>query len=281
MWPHLLIECESAKIPVRLVNARMSPRSRRRYERFRDWIRPIYSKLNAVAVQEKADAEIWETLGVERGRISVVGSLKFDTQIGRMPAKRQEFSEMLEACAGEKSVVLAASTHVGEEVIIGRAVRAVGGFFLCVPRHAERRAEVRAALELEGFEVILRSDFHPPRTPDACCLVVDTTGELSDWTAHADGVVIGKSFLGVGGQNPAEAILASKPLIFGPHMENFQPLASTLVKTGGACRVEGEAELAAALKRHVVRADEGMARAASQLLARHEGAMGRTLELLI
>lgn len=281
MWPNLLVECERGDIPVSLVNARMSPRSRGRYERFRNWIRPIFSKLDAVAVQEEASAGIWELLGVEKERITVAGSLKFDPGSGAKPTRREEFATMLDVCAGGRPVILAASTHPGEEILIGRVVRKLGYFFLCVPRHAERRAQVKADLEDLGCEVVLRSEFRPPEDRSCSCLVVDSTGELCDWTAHADVVVIGKSFLGEGGQNPAEAIVAGKLLVFGPHMENFEPLASNLVAAGGAERVADHAELEKLLDAFVGRDCSGMTVAARQVLARHDGAMQRTLDLLV
>lgn len=280
MWPNLLTECGKSGIPVRLVNARMSPRSRSRYERFASWIRPIYSKLDAVVVQEEEHAAIWEVLGVRADRISVAGSLKFDPGSGKKPAQREEFAEMLAGCVAGRPVVLAASTHAGEEALIGRAVRDGGGFLLSVPRHAERRHEVAAALEAEGFDVVLRSRFRVPEDPSSACLVVDSTGELRDWTAHADAVVIGKSFLGVGGQNPAEAIQARKPLLYGPHMENFEPLVTRLVEQGGARRVEAD-DLSGAIKECLGGSADEMTAAAARVLSRHEGATGRTLEVLI
>ncbi len=103
-----------------------------------------------------------------------------------------------------------------------------------VPRHAERRAEVCSALTEAGFQVTLRSAFTSPPPAEKQAFVIDTTGELATWTCHADVVIIGKSFLSVGGQNPAEAILAGKPLILGPHMENFQPLTDDLLRAWGA-----------------------------------------------
>ena len=280
MWPNLMLECARRGVPTRLVNARMSPRSKRRYRKMADWVRPIFSKLDWVAVQEADDAEIWALLGV--ADVKVTGSMKFDPGAGAMPAPREDFENMLAACAQERPVVLAASTHDGEEEMIGRAVRDAGGFYLCVPRHAERRAEVKAALESEGFEVVLRSAFREPINAEKCALVVDSTGELRDWTASADVVVIGKSFLGIGGQNPAEAILAEKPLVFGPHMENFEPLASRLVDSGGAQRAAGESELVGILKKHIAEAGRSSAgtSAAKSVLDGHRGATARILDLL-
>src|SRR5690606_5411998 len=135
------------------------------------------------------------------------GSLKFDPGAAQRPARRDEFAAMIEAFGAGRPVVLAASTHAGEDAWIGSAVREASSeaLYVTVPRHAERREEVRSELEAAGFEVVLRSSFRRPVEPARACLVVDSTGELRDWTAHADAVVIGKSILGFGGQNPAEA----------------------------------------------------------------------------
>jgi len=280
MWPNLMLECAKRELPVCLVNARMSPRSRGRYEKFASFVRPVFSKLDWVAVQESDDVKAWSLLGVDD--VKVAGSMKFDPGAGATPLKRDDFALMIDACAQGRPVVLAASTHVGEEELIGRAVREAGGFFLCVPRHAERRLEVKEALEAEGFEVVLRSSFRNPGDPASCTLVVDSTGELRDWTASADVVVIGKSFLGIGGQNPAEAILAGKALVFGPHMENFEPLASRLVDTAGARRVAGESELRAALLDWISKPNSysSGSKAAKAVLDGHRGATGRILDLL-
>ncbi|MGC4015266.1 MAG: glycosyltransferase N-terminal domain-containing protein [Luteolibacter sp.] len=283
-WPHLLLLANRAGIPVRLVNARMSPRSRRRYAKFAAWIRPVFSLLDRVGVQEPADAAIWQELGVAAGKVSVTGSLKFDPGTGGLPAKREEFSGMLAAFGGSRQIFLMASTHAGEELLLAEAVREVAPDALpvIVPRHAERRAEVAADLSAAGFEVVLRSTFTSPKDPDRACLVVDSTGELRDWTAHADVVVIGKSFLGIGGQNPCEGVLAGKPVVFGPHMENFEPLASDLVASGGCLRAGGAEELPGALSRALhpeAALREGVA-AAKAVLLRHEGATARTASLL-
>lgn len=281
-WPHLLRACRRRNIPVRLVNARLSPRSSRRYRRFAAWVRPVFGHLDFVAIQEPADVAVWEALGVDREKIHATGSLKFDPGSGPRPATRPEFQEMLGAFGRGRRIVLAASTHHGEEAAFANAARAADPAALpvIVPRHAERRREVTADLERAGFEVILRSRFHPPIHPQNACLVVDSTGELRDWTAHAEVVVIGKSFLATGGQNPAEAILARRPLVFGPHMENFQPLASRLVTAKGCLQVGSLADLATAIRRALGPDAAGLAENAATLLASHEGATLRILDLL-
>jgi 3-deoxy-D-manno-octulosonic-acid transferase len=283
-WPHLLLACRKRGIPVSLVNARMSPRSARRYRKFAAWVRPVFSMLEAVAVQEAEDAGIWRELGVAPERIHHTGSLKFDPGSGPRPTRRPEFQEMLDAF-GNRRVVLAASTHAGEHAFIAAAIReaAPDALPVIVPRHAELRAEVRADLERAGFEVVLRSRFQMPgaKGHHRHVLVIDSTGELRDWTAHADVVVIGKSFLATGGQNPAEAILAGKPVVFGPHMENFEPLAGRLVAEKGCIRANDKDALSAAITSALDPAvAASLAAAASRVLSRHEGATRRIIALL-
>lgn len=283
VWPHLLLASRARSIPVRLVNARMSPRSARRFARFAAWLRPIYRLLDAVAIQEPADAAIWETLGIPRQKIHDTGSLKFDPGSGELPTPRPEFQKILDAFGANRPVVLAASTHAGEEAWIAKAIRAADPTALAVivPRHAERRAEVKAELENAGFEAVLSSKFAPPHQSEAACLVVDTTGELRDWTAHARAVIIGKSFLSTGGQNPCEAILAGKPVICGPHMENFQPLVSRLIATGGALVANDSEELARAILTALdPQKSQVLTQHATALLAHHAGATQRIIALL-
>jgi 3-deoxy-D-manno-octulosonic-acid transferase len=284
-WPHLLLACRRRGIPVSLVNARMSPRSARRYRKFAAWLRPFFSMLDAVAIQETEDAEIWRVLGVPAERIHHTGSLKFDPTGGALPVRRTEFQEMLDLFGRNRRVVLAASTHAGEDMWIARAIfdAAPDALPVIVPRHAERREEVKAELEREGFDVVLRSRFQTPAANGdrRHAFVIDSTGELRDWMAHADVVIIGKSFLATGGQNPGEAIIAGKPVIFGPHMENFQPLADHLVAANGCIRAMDEVGLREAI---ITALDpskaESMTRNAASILQRHEGATKRIISLL-
>ncbi|MFT3990703.1 MAG: glycosyltransferase N-terminal domain-containing protein [Luteolibacter sp.] len=283
IWPNLLIACERRAIPVRLANARLSPRSSRRYRKTAAWVRPFFSKLSAVCIQEPADREIWEDLGISPEKIHLTGSLKFDPGSGHRPTQRPQFAEMLARFGSHRSIILAASTHDGEEEWIARAIRDAAPDLLpvIVPRHAERRAEISAALEREGFSVTLRSAFSPPQDLPRACFIIDSTGELGDWTAHADVVIIGKSFLATGGQNPGEAILARKPLITGPHMENFEPLCTRLLDVQGRLVAKDPAELSAAIRTALDPTQaQALTRNASTVLTPHDGATRRTLAVL-
>lgn len=285
VWPNLMSSCERRGIPVSLVNARMSPRSERRYRKLAPCLRPLFSLLRHVAIQEEEHREIWQWLGVGVDRIVCTGSLKFDP--GSHPAQpgSPEIAGILTSM-GDAPVLLAASTHPGEEVLLAKAMhRAVPEARLVIaPRHAERAEDCLAELVASGFRVMRRSHarmMDPPSGGGPLVLLIDTTGELREWIGHADVVLIGKSFRSRGGQNPAEAIMAGVPVVFGPHMENFEPLATRLLDQGGALRAEDPEEMVSAIC-HSLQPDRAraMAQAASACLRRHEGATRRMVDLV-
>ena len=284
LWPGLLDFADRKGIPVALVNARLSPRSARRYGRLRALAAPMLAQLKLVCVQVDEDIEVWSRLGVPPGVLEVTGSLKYDLDgDGALrSARRAEFEKMLAGFGSGRPVILAASTHSGEELLIAEAVRTIpGALAVVLPRHAERREAVRADLERAGFEVVLRSRFDPPGDLGKAVFVVDSTGEQRDWIAHADVVVVGKSFLARGGQNPVEAIAAGVPVVCGPHMENFEPLITELRERGGVesvFRASLEEGLRAVLdSAHNRRIRSNSARA---VLERHRGANVRVIERL-
>lgn len=285
LWPHLLLACRKRSIPVSLVNARMSPRSARRYRRFANWLRPFVSCLDTVAIQDAGDESIWIELGVDRKSIHLTGSIKFDPGSGPAPTQRAAFQNMLDAFGRDRPIVLAASTHAGEDAWIATAIHEANPQALptIAPRHAERRHSATKDLEAAGFKVSARSQFDSENIHDGSntAFLIDSTGELRDWTAHADAVVIGKSFLSDGGQNPAEAILARRPLIFGPHMQNFEPLATRLVAAGGCIRAMDHAQLVDAIRHALdpLKAKE-LTTNASSVLAAHMGATRRVIAVL-
>ena len=183
----------------------------------------------------------------------------------------------------DRPVVLLASSHSGEEAWVARALAGRPDLLLViVPRHAERRDDVREDLRGLGLECVFKTRFARPANPAKAVFIADTTGELRDWTAHADLVVIGKSILGRGGQNPTEAIAAGRPVLVGPHMENFEPLVSQLREGGGMVTIATEGELAREVSDLL--GDEERRRkmtgSAAKVLSGHEGACSRTVEAL-
>jgi len=282
VWPNLVVIARKRGIGVSLVNARLSPRSERRYTMVRRWVGEILCLLDPVGVQEPGDLARWRNLGVAPEHLYLTGSIKFDPAGAVVPQRRAEYAAMLEAFGVGRPVVLAASTHAGEEGWIGEAVARldVAALLVVVPRHAERRAEVKAELEAVGYEVVLRSEFAAPRGVGRACLLVDSTGELRDWTAHASAVVIGKSILGQGGQSPVEAVLAGVPVICGPHMENFEALLGLLDAAAAVIRIADQKGLEEALRQVLGGVAGGVAERAREVLGKHAGATRRSVEML-
>ncbi|MFC4993276.1 3-deoxy-D-manno-octulosonic acid transferase [Rubritalea tangerina] len=280
VWPNLLAMAHERRIPITVGNARLSPRSERRYQKVRGLVAPIFGLFDKVGVPDAADSERWQSIGVSRKAIEVTGSIKFDQAGAVAPRCRPEFQEMLDAFGRGRKVVMALSTHAGEEAMVAEAMLEEEGLCVIVPRHAERRDEVRGDLERLGYEVILRSQFRVPRNPESACFVIDSTGELRDWTAHADVAIIGKSFLGIGGQNPTEAVAAGVPVITGPDMSNFEPLVSMLREVGGIECLGSGAEIGEAVRRALSGACSQGVAAAQQVLELHQGATRRTVEAL-
>ena len=269
LWPNLIWQTHRLGIPLGLMNARLSPRSGRNLTKMKRYVSPFLELLDHVGVPEEEDLLRWQAIGVKSEATVLTGNVKFDPTGAALSKKRAEFSEMLDQFDGGP-VAMAISTFAGEEEYLDSAFREAGFQPVIVPRHAERREEVTRAL---GGKVILRSQFTTPEGGEA--FVIDSTGELRDWTTHADVVVIGKSFFEKGGQNPSEAILAGVPVIAGPHMANFEPLVSELKAAGGIQSVTTRDELISSLKK----IPNDQVAAARTVLEKHEGAMIRTITL--
>ena len=290
VWPNLVYAARARSIPVWLVNARLSPRSERRYGYVRPLVRPIFSMLDGAIVPEQDDVARWERLGINRSRIAAAGNIKYDTAGQEVPVKQIEcFASLLGKLAwSDAPVLLAASTHPGEEGVIASVYRELrnsvhGVKFIAVPRHAERAAEVEAELRELGLKTVRRSKLDGITDADADVLIVDTTGELRAWQHLATVVVVGKSFSGKGGQNPAEAVTAGKPVLFGPHMENFDSLVRQMLAAHGALQVADYAVLSVRL-RELFASDtmrSEMAAAGMKALKVHEGSTGRAVDILL
>lgn len=283
LWPNHARLCKKMGIPMVMLNARLSPRSEKRYAALRPITRLLFSYLSALASQNESDAARFARIGVNPSIISVTGSIKFDILNAAPPTPRPEFSNILRTLSAGKPVVLACSTHAGEELLIAEAARSIGAFPLIAPRHMERRAEIVRDLSSASFTPILRSSAAPLPSvpPENVCYVVDTTGELRDWTALANVAVIGKSFLADGGQNPVEAIAARVPVVVGPHMSNFADLVNLLLSKDAILTCSAQ-DIAATLKRILDDPQTAAHRAeqAYRIIYLHSGATRRSSELV-
>jgi len=286
VWPNFVAEAHAKEIPIALVNARLSPRSEKRFRMFRSFVAPTFRLLDAIYVQNLEDIERWKALGAETDRIRHLGSIKYDPENAEVDP---EIPAAVLAGFGleKRTVIFGGSTHNGEEKVLAEVFRALRRDFvdlllILAPRHTERTAEIRRELEGIGFHVALRSQ-SPAPDPFLDCLLIDSTGELHDWYGVATLAFIGKSLLAQGGQNPAEAILAGKPVIFGPHMENFAALADALEAGRGAIQVNSATELRRAMTNLLANPDdrEEIVQNARKVLDAHRGATARAAQLLV
>lgn len=287
VWPNLAAEARGRGLPLALVNARLSPRSEQRFRRFLFLVAPTFRCLDLVCVQEAEDVERWIALGVPRERIHHVGSIKYDPAETRVnPDLPLQVLRAFGIDAGDP-ILFGGSTHAGEEEVLGEIFQKLRADFPAVrlivaPRHAERAAEIRTGLIRLGLKVSLRSEVGLTGTEPPDCILLDSTGELQNWYAVATIVFVGKSLTARGGQNPVEPILAGKPVLFGPHMENFSALAQALVANEAAIQIDNSNSLQekiAWLLRDRAAALRLVANGRA-VLARHSGATGRTAVLV-
>jgi len=304
IWPNLVGQLKRHGIPVVLINARLSTRSERRYLRVKGLIAPIFSLLDGVTVPFEVDQGRWAGLGIPSERIVVTGSVKFDNAGtgSAVNALQQALGLWLTntGMPGVRRILLAGSTHDGEEKMIALVadrlrVEVPDLALVIVPRHAERGAAIAAQLRELGFDPILRvepkrvessteeSQATPATAPRGRVWIANTTGELRSWFHLAELVVIGKSFCGEGGQNPVEPILCGRPVVVGPHMENFSDVIADLLAVEGIAQVSGAEGLPTALLSLLRNPDLGleMARSGAAAMARHEGAAARNAAFLL
>lgn len=288
IWPNLVAIGRAQRIPLALVNARLSPRSEERFHRFQRFVRPTFRCLDLVCVQEREDLDRWAALGIPADRIKIVGSVKFDpAEIKLNPELPRQVLRQF-GIDTERPILFGGSTHAGEEEILAEIFQRLRAAFptftlIIAPRHVERIPDVRARLERMSVSTALRSEAEFARASSPACLLLDTTGELQHWYAIATIVFIGKSLTARGGQNPVEPILAGKPVLFGPHMENFSALAHALVANDAAVQIDSANSLQHQIERLLRDRDAALRLVtnAEAVLAIHAGATERTAALIM
>jgi 3-deoxy-D-manno-octulosonic-acid transferase len=249
LWPNLLAQADALKIPMVLVNARLSPRSARRLTQWTWLSRPAVTRLRGIAAQTESDLNGFRqvldlnspAVIATMPRLVVVGNLKFDLSISAEMAKR---GESWRARFASMPIWLAASTRDDEERELLSAWRAYSNrqsVLVIVPRHPQRFDRVARLIEEAGFVCRRRSDFKddipPGDAADSSVILGDSLGEMAAYMSMADLVLMGGSLVPLGGQNPIEACAAGKPVFFGPHMFNFAQIASALVASGAGVSV--------------------------------------------
>ncbi len=226
LWPNFLAACARRKIPVCVVNGRMSGRSFRAYSRWRSLMRRSFRRLALVAAQSERYRARFERLGVEAERCRVTGSLKWDAAHAVPDARAADRLARDLGIDRSRSLIVAGSTGPGEEMALMDELPHRCQL-LIAPRDPDRWEEVA------GLRPGMVRRTKPEGTGQGTFFLLDTLGELTTAYALADAVFIGRSLIPRGGSNPLEAVALDKPTVIGPHHENFAEIVAALADAGG------------------------------------------------
>jgi 3-deoxy-D-manno-octulosonic-acid transferase len=279
LWPNLIAAARMRKIPLALINARLSARSQRGYTRLRGLIHPALAALSAVAAQTLADAERLTSLGARD--VKVCGNLKFDVTL---PSEKLALGTAWKESLSGRPVWLAASTREGEETLILDALKKAnipGLLLVLVPRHPQRFDKVAALLDERGLSFCRRSEGAMP-TSETQIWLGDSMGEMAAYFAVADLALIGGSLLPFGGQNLIEAAACACPVLVGPHSFNFAQASEDAIACGAALRIADADEAACTAKELLGNKEtlQSMRNAALNFSQAHRGATERTIALI-
>lgn len=281
IWPNLIMDADRRRIPLVLLNARISERSYKRWLKLRGLSQPLFSRFAVVLAQSDALAKRLIRLGARK--VISAGNLKFDSP---PPPIDTADLQRLKALTPGRPIFLAASTHPGEDEIIAEVHKALSAthphlLTIIAPRHPERGADIAAMLGAHGLDVARRSQGAVPGA-ETSVYICDTVGELGLFYSLAIFAFIGGSLVLHGGQNPIEAVKLGAGVITGPHWHNFPEVYQALAEQGGCRFVTSQEDLiqtARALFDDRASLDLMRARA-EDTVAELSGALGRTLEAL-
>jgi 3-deoxy-D-manno-octulosonic-acid transferase len=287
IWPNLLRECRRRGVRTVVVNGRLSSRSFPRYKLVKRFFARVLADIDRFLVQSDATSRRLVELGADPARITVTGSLKFDSLDAVAPVPNRGESRVLRffRISDGRPVVVAGSTLKGEEEAVIRAFNrlrasgASGALLVIAPRHPERFADVERLCRHEGLSTVRRSELPIDAEPRADAVVIDTIGELAQLYQIATVVFVGGSLVPAGGHNILEPAVFGKPIVFGAHMDNFAEIADGFLRAGAAVQVSSPTALEEALLQlagdPVRRARLGAA--ARALVEANRGARDRTL----
>jgi len=282
LWPELLWQCEQRAIPVAVVNARLTARTARQYQRWQRLMAPRLQGLALLACDTPDSAQRFVQTGSRAERTLACGQLKFD-----QPAPPAW--DTPPAGLHGRTVWVAGSTHADDEALLlplwlQHCQRHPDALLVLAPRHPQRFAAVATALEHSGLHFVRRSLDQTPQA-ETQVLLLDTLGELSRWYPLAHGALMGGTWATVGGHNALEALAGGCPVLFGPHTHQFEALYEGIAQAGAGERVHAS-DLAHALERSAQqtpeqRSDHARRQAAARaFVATHQGGTVRTLAAL-
>ncbi len=281
LWPNIFRVAHERNVPVIVLNGRISEKSAKGYRKISFFMKKVFAEVTLFCMQSSSDAERIRSIGADENKVRVTGNFKFDMDIS------QEVPGWMSGITGP--VIVAGSTHAGEEQIIIDAYRENVYLFpglklIIAPRHPERFKEAEEAIIRSDMRYVKRTELSTENAGQYGrsfnILLLDTVGELTAVYSIADVAVMGKSLAGFGGQNPLEPAYWGKPIICGPHMENF-PFTKTFLDEGAAFEVT-PAGLAKKIKELLMQPEKASAAGekARSLYLKNAGAVDRAVKII-
>lgn len=282
LWPNLISVCHQRKIPITLLNARLSEKSAKGYARIAPLTKEMLEQINLIAAHGVKDAIRFIALGAAKDKTIVTGNIKFDIEISpEIPAKSASLREQL---GKDRFIWIAASTHEGEEEIILQAHAKLreknpDALLMLVPRHPDRFDAI-AKLSEQDFATVRRSK-NETCTNQTAVYLGDTMGELLVLYGAADVAFVAGSLIPRGGHNMLEPGALGKPILTGEHLFNFAEISELFVSANAMNKVKDADELASQLISLMQHPDEQrkMGERALQVIANNRGALAKQVEL--
>ncbi len=296
IWPNLIAVAAKKKIDTAIVNCRISDNSARGYQKYKFFFKHIFAKFSVICTQTKEDAKRIESISDEPDKIIVCNTMKFDQIAMTSKTDASSFLDRLSRDA-KRVIFTAASTHPGEEKIMVNVLKSLSAenpefVLVIIPRHVERTPEIEQLLNTENIDYALMTELkdHPtlntnskfanPVKTNTKTLIVNTTGDMLHYLNLSDIVFVGKS-LGEnkGGHNIIEPALFGKPIIFGPHTNNFRDVVKEFKSENACIEVKNEAELCNAIQDLTTHADRRieLGQRAKSVVEKNRGAIDKTI----
>ncbi|MCX7770009.1 MAG: 3-deoxy-D-manno-octulosonic acid transferase [Proteobacteria bacterium] len=277
LWPNVIFFSKLKKIPLFVINGRISDRSFPRYKKLR-WFFRKFLDYPFFLMQGELDKERIIEIGAIQEKVIVTGNIKYDFMLEDQKFKREDFG-----LSNNDLVVIAGSTHNGEEEIILQTFKELKNNFknlklIIAPRHPERFGIVENLMKEKGFKYTLRIE--NKFTEEV--MLLNTIGELKIFYSLCDIAFVGGSLVNIGGHNIIEPAVFEKPVIFGPYMHNFRDISESFLKNGGALQVNEETiskKLLELLSNSELR--KAMGKKAKEIVLKNSGSLEKTLNFIL
>ena len=284
IWPNLYVACGQNSMPLYVINARLSEKSARGYQKIPTLVNSALAQVNGVFTQSHEDAQRFITIGAKKAIVTSVGNIKFDVEVPE--AIILEGAYLKRTLFANRFVWIIASTHKDEEAIFLALYKQIKLkipelLLLIVPRHPERFSDVQQLCSQQQLDVVLRTSAEP-MLESTDVYLADTMGELKLLYAAADVAFVGGSVVPVGGHNILEALVVGVPVMFGPYMGNFKEISRRVLEQQAAMQCAVPDEVIETLLRLYQQKDLRLAlvERGKQFIQQNQGAINRLYEQL-